>query len=49
MPNLQGVDKKIPPCAHPRNFKQRWLVTAKLILSERRIILYQETSLISNN
>jgi len=21
----------MPPCAHPRNFKQRWLVTAKLI------------------
>lgn len=46
-PDFQRVNKKKPPCAYPRNFKQRWLVTAKLFLSGRLIIIYQNFKIMS--
>ena len=32
---------------YPRNFKQRWLVTAKLFLSGRLIIIYHNFKIVS--
>jgi hypothetical protein len=46
-PDLREVNKESLP-VRIRNFKQRWLVTAKLFLSGRLIIKYQNFKTMSN-